>query len=117
MLGEHPAGVDELCKFLDLDPALLERQELPRANTGGLPRSRTLTAVLSRRNPIRSSLRVVLPSGIRARARRTLVQRNTTKPALDPGTRARLQELYRGDVCELESLIDRDLSHWLRPSN
>jgi hypothetical protein len=117
MLGEHPAGVEDLCEFLDLDPALLERQELPRANTGGVPRSRTLTAVLSRRNPIRSSLRLVLPSGIRAPARRALVRRNTTKPPLDPDTRARLQELYRGDVRELEALIDRDLSHWLRPSN
>ena len=69
------------------------------------------------RNPIRSSLRLVLPSGIRARARRSPGPAQHDETGAGPDTRARLQELYRDDVCELESLIDRDLSHWLRPSN
>ena len=30
--------------------------------------------------------------------------------------RARLRELFRDDVLELQDLIDRDLSHWLDPS-
>jgi hypothetical protein len=116
MLGEQPRGVNDLCEFLDLDPALFEQQELPRANIGGLPRSRALTALLSRRNPVGSSLRRVLPSGVRARARSALVRRNTSRPALDPATRARLQEIYRDDIHDLEGLLDRDLSAWLRTS-
>jgi hypothetical protein len=115
ILGRKAHGIDDIYAFLGLERGLIEQQELPRANAGGLPRSRALTAVLSQRNPLRSSLRRVLPPGARARVRQALVRRNTEKPPLDPTTRARLQDIYRADIHELEALIDRDLSHWLLP--
>lgn len=36
------------------------------------------------------------------------------RPPLLPGIRAELTESLRGDILRLESLIGRDLSHWLQ---
>jgi hypothetical protein len=115
--GPNARGLDDLFTFLELDPSLLAQQQLPRANAGGLPRSHALTALMSQRNPVRSALRHVLPAGMRRRLRQGLVERNTAKPPLDPHARARLQEIYRADITELEGLLDRDLSAWLRTSS
>jgi hypothetical protein len=40
--------------------------------------------------------------------------RNLARPPLDPGTRARLLELYRPDILALQDLLGRDLSGWLK---
>jgi hypothetical protein len=114
LLRGDGSSLGDLFDFLELDRSSLEEQQLPRANAGGLPRSRALTAVMSQGNPLRSSLRHLLPAGVRSRFRQALVRRNTTKPPLDPAARARLQEIYRADICQLEGLLNRDLSAWLQ---
>ena len=109
MLGEHPRGIDDLCEFLDLDPAPFGRQELPRAKSV-VCHDPHPHGVLSGHNPVRSSLRRVLPSTIRARVRNALVRRNTVRRPLERATRAKLHEIYRDDIHKLEGLLDRDLS-------
>ena len=43
-----------------------------------------------------------------------LKHKNLDKPELLPATRKELTELYRPDIQQLETLIGRDLSHWLK---
>jgi hypothetical protein len=39
---------------------------------------------------------------------------NLEKPQMKPETREYLKNLYREDILKLQTLINRDLSHWLR---
>jgi hypothetical protein len=117
LLGEESDSLGELFEFLGLDPSLLEQRQLPKANAGGLPRSRALARLMSGQSFIRSSMRRVVPAALRARARRELVRRNTSKPPLDAATRVRLQDIYRDDIGQLEAILDRDLSPWLSARN
>jgi hypothetical protein len=38
---------------------------------------------------------------------------NLSKPEMDPAVRADLAALFEDDVRRLETLLGRDLSHWL----
>lgn len=49
------------------------------------------------------------------RVRRLMVQ-PVTYPPLLPDTRARLADYYAADIARLETMIGRDLRHWLRDS-
>lgn len=43
----------------------------------------------------------------------SLRSKNLEKPTLDPEIRSELNNVYREDIIKLQSLINRDLSHWL----
>lgn len=46
-----------------------------------------------------------------------LLRSHRPKPELDMTSHRQLIELYREDIMKVESIINRDLSHWLRFSN
>jgi len=108
-LREDPGEVmSELFAFLGVDPEVLVDTE-SKHNRSGLPRSHILHRLLT--HPVaewtmRGPLRTI---------RTTLRDWNTAyeKPPMDPGVRQDLEEEFRDDIRELETLIDRDLSHWL----
>jgi hypothetical protein len=112
--GDPDAVIRELLLFLELDPTL-EHPGIRRENAGGVPRSRTLAAVASNPNALRTTARRLLPRSLRARVRREIAARNVHKPAMAPSARMRLVETYRRDIDLLADLIGRDLSSWLRP--
>jgi len=95
----------ELWQFLGLDP----QQGYPDDNTYSVSLSPSLKSLVwfSRA----SGLRKILP--IRARARiRAAAARWVTVPPMDPETRTWLREHYEPHNHALETLLDRDLSHW-----
>ena len=71
-----------------------------------------------RPTPLRLLARV-LPQSLRYRVGQRLRRANTAygrKIPLDPGLKASLEEELRPDIERLETLIERDLSHW-RPAS
>lgn len=80
-----------------------------RHNRSGLPRLQFLHRILTHSIAewtMRGPLRTI---------RTTLRDWNTAyeKPTMDPDIRRDLEDGYREDIKKLETLIDRDLSHWL----
>jgi hypothetical protein len=73
-----------------------------------------LRRFLDEPNAARRMLETVLRGRWRARVYGKLRAYNRRPPpALDPGLRRTLAERYRSDIEQLQTLIDRDLSHWL----
>lgn len=86
---------------------------VPRENPSGTLRSPT-AAKLARGKASRLAGRVV-PSTVRAVARRQYAKRNLTAqqtPPIDPATEAQLRELFREPNRRLEELLGRPITVW-----
>ena len=105
----------EVFRFLGVDDTFVPDIST-RYSTSALPRSRKLHALLTRHRPIRGD-RWRLPSRAVGFLFDRLVSLNLRpRPPLPPDLRRGLIEDYREDVLELQSLLGRDLSHWLEPT-
>ncbi len=111
--GDSTRTLKDVFRFLGVDDAFAP-DTAAKARESGLPRSGELHRILTTHNRIRSLARQLLPQAVRGRVRLALLNRNLTKPQLAAETRWHLIEQYRDDILELEVLIERDLSHWLR---
>lgn len=107
----HPEAVRrDLFQFLGVDPSF--QPEARRVNASGVPRSRWLHAALTAARPVRDAVVPLLPDPVVDWVN-ALKNRNLEKPPMPSDVRARLIDAFRPHVRRLESLIDRDLSHWL----
>lgn len=103
-------------RFLGVDEAFFPDISM-KHNASGLPKSALLVSLITRRNPLKTVLKPLLPKGLRTRISVGIQNRNLNPaPPLPPEDRERLIELYRKDILKLQDLIGRDLSRWLEPS-
>jgi hypothetical protein len=98
----------DLFGFLEVD-ATFRVDMTERHNVTTFPRWPALDNVLGQLKPL---LRAGLPSHLHTRARAWY--RRPSRPRPDRADHARLLAVYREDVRELQDLIGRDLSMWLR---
>lgn len=101
----------ELLDFLDLTDDL--RRGFPTANPSIHYRSGGAQNLINSLRRARNRLGIPGGWGLNS----WLVRVNRTrrkKPALSPAFRAELTAWFTPDVARLESVLDRDLSHWLR---
>lgn len=104
----------DLFRFLEVEEGFVPDTSL-RHNASGVPKSRLLVSLLKQPNPIKDTLKPLLPEGLRKRISVSLQNKNLTEaPPLDEDVRRELTETYRQDILELQGLIRRDLSAWLR---
>jgi hypothetical protein len=85
-----------------------------RPKVSGAPRSRWLHDFLRGAHPVKSLAKILLPAPLRQRAKLRLTNRNLVKQEFPPDIRRELTALYRADILELQDLIERDLTAWLR---
>ncbi len=101
-------------EFLEVDPSFVV--DTSKRHNKGLVRNNTmLTRLLYANFPGREWLKKRISDQARTVVSKTLTK--TTHSAASPLTadlRARLVSRFRDDVRELESLVDRDLSSWVR---
>lgn len=111
-LTQHPADLARtLFEHVGVDPSVppaLNR----RVNKSGVPDRRWVHRLLTGLQPVREALDPVIPEPVVDWAN-ALKNRNLEKPPLDPAVRARLIDTFRPHVRRLETLLDKDLSHWL----
>jgi hypothetical protein len=107
----------EIFRFLDVDDSFI----LPTTeafNASVVPKNSGLFRLFTKRNPLMQFARSIAPARVRAIAMRT---RNRTlatgKPALEPELRSKLVCIYREDIQQLQRLLDRDLSAWLKETD
>ena len=98
-------------EHVGVDPGV-ELREDRRVNKSGVPEHRWVHRGLQALQPVKEALAPVIPQGLVDWANR-LKNSNLQKPEMRPATRRRLIETYRPHVRRLESIVDRDLSHWL----
>ena len=98
--------------FLDIDPDFQPDMSV-RHNVSGIPKSRLLHAIIGRPSRAKDLVKRLLPAGAQ-RLHAALMRGNivVTEPRIAPETERALQEEYREDIVQLESLIGRDLSAW-----
>ena len=108
------AVLQDIFRFLEVDDSFVPDTSL-KYNVSGVPQSRVLHKFLIRPNRLKDIVRPLLPRSAR-RYLGALVRRyNITdrKPELPQDIRHYLVKLYRDEILQLESLINKDLSHWV----
>jgi hypothetical protein len=105
----------ELFSFLGVDDRFVPDVST-RHNVSGTPKSMSLHRFLTRPNSLKTIVKPWLPSLWRKKLRGEALKWNTVvgNSRLADETRSYLIDLYRDDVLKLQSLIHRDLSHWLK---
>jgi hypothetical protein len=116
LVKDQTQFLQDLFKFIGVRPDFLPDTS-QRGREGGTPQNRWLHQLLTQNNPIRTSIaavmKLVFPLEKRQQLRDKLVKGNITKNKLDSETRSQLIEIYRHDINQLQTLINRDLSAWL----
>lgn len=102
----------EIYEFLGVDPGFAPDTSY-RHNRSGEIENSIARHIWTRTAALRTMLRPLWPEFVRDSVH-PLRSVTLVKPQLDPAVRARLIPVLRDDVNQLESLIERDLSHWLR---
>jgi hypothetical protein len=114
--SRDPRGtLSSICRFLKVDDQFPFNVDQIYNSSGGRIRNSTVGGLWAASLPLRRALRPWLPKSLRDAAFKK-VTANTEKVPLKPETRARLQQLYRDDIRQLQELTGRDLKAWWQPS-
>jgi Sulfotransferase family len=85
-----------------------------RVNVTKSPRNTALHWLVTQPNGLRAMAKRVLPRRLRTWVGRWVGKYNHIRPApFDPHVRAELTRLHRPNILRLQTMIGRDLSHWL----
>lgn len=105
----------DIFTFLEVDPSYKINTNI-KYNISGIPRSIFIQKMLIRPNLIAYALRLFTTKKQRDKLRAILNKLNTRKrkTTILPETHQYLRELYKDDIIQLQSLIGRDLSGWLK---
>lgn len=85
-------------------------------NVSPAVRSASLMKWINRPSLLKAPVKAILPPALRRQFVDRLVElnlsRSSAKPVIPNGAERDLRVRYRKDICDLEQLIGRDLSHW-----
>jgi len=101
----------DLYDFLGVDTNFVPDTSV-KHNPAAIPKNRLLNRLFFDPTLIRIT-KSALPESVQVMAKRIQQQNLKPAPKLPADLRAELLNLYREDILQLESLVDRDLSIWL----
>lgn len=109
---ETEEEVRRIYERIGVDPSF--EPTLAIHNASGIPYSQVAHDFLNRTHPVKEAVKPLIPeSWRRALAHAVKTLNLQSSPSLDPSLRRRLtHQVFADDLRRLESLIDRDLSHW-----
>lgn len=99
--------------FLEVDPAF-RPDTTQKHNASGLIRNPVLRAMYARLSKLRASVRPLISPKLRHQITEWMLK-DAEKQYLPPEIRAELTDFYRSEIEELQDMLQRDLSHWLKP--
>lgn len=104
--------LQEIFLFLEVDATFVPDSTI-RTNVSGVPKSRVMHSMVVALN--RPTLKQLIPARLVRELREPIRNLILAKPPqMSPEVRRELIEVYREDILELQYLIDRDLSRWLK---
>jgi hypothetical protein len=83
-------------------------------NVTGIPKNKLLHKFFSKPNLITTSVKYLIPRPLRQKLINDIRNSNLVKPQLTQPLRQQLISIYREDILNLQELIQRDLSEWLK---
>jgi hypothetical protein len=107
--------VKDLFQFLGVDDRFQPDTKV-RHNVSGVPKNRRLHQFLTEgihTSPVWNVLKRPIPERTYRRWITGVKNRNLVKPAFNPSTRRKLLDEYRVDIRECQTILGRDLGHWL----
>lgn len=107
--------IQGIFRFLDVDAQFTPDLSL-KHNVSGKPRMPALHSFLVKPNKVKDMVRPLLPRAVRRKMGLMIKQWNiiATSPKMSSTARQQLLDFYREEIEQLQVLIDRDLSHWLK---
>ena len=114
--NEPEALLREIFDFLEVDNCYIPNT-MVRYNAGGAYVNKTLQRVIKRvvvkDNLLKKALRNFLPHDQRLRIATRIVNLNRKENKMSTIERDTLKTIYKSEIEQLQSLINKDLSHWL----
>lgn len=96
----------DIFKFLGVDPSFAPNMT-QKFNVSAVPRYRLLNSILGGASK-------VLPKDMYNKLNNSIKEWNSTKPnPVSPELRSELSQYFKDDILKLQSLINKDLSHWI----
>lgn len=116
-LVNEPLGLcQDIFKFLSVDPEF-KPDTSKRPNVSGFPKSsifhQFMKCLFMEDNPIKRISQQLFSKAFRRQIMVSLQRMNMEKRAMPQHIKNDLKDLFRNDIQRLESLINRDLSHWI----
>lgn len=109
--------LQNIFEFLEVDTAFKPDMK-HKANVSGTPKNKTVDSFVNtffnKKNPIRYTARYLIPEKTRWRFTTNVRNRNLVRQTIPSEIRVELTQQFRDDILQLEELIDRDLSPWLK---
>lgn len=117
-LHKRPVSLfEEIFSFLEVDPHFQIDLTI-KHNQSGVPKFRMVHNFFKNDNKLRLALQPLTRFFITPNLRKVLSYRiqskNLTKLEIDPNTYTELVDVFKDDVIKLQSIIDKDLSDWLK---
>jgi len=106
-------------QFLHIDPSFQFDNSTIKKNSGGLPKNRLAGTVFKMLNNFQKTtlgkqLKQATPSAARQLFGKAKKSNLKPPPPLPATVHKRLQAFYAPDIAQLENMLQRDLSHWLK---
>jgi len=114
LIADSDAYMREMLTFIGVDPEF--RIDTTTRHHKGLVKSQSLKSrLLYAQFPGKQFLKRHLPSVAREKIQGRIEDATHAEPEpMSSATKSRLVDMFRDDVNALQSLVDRDLSHWLQ---
>jgi hypothetical protein len=110
---ESPSAVvQDVYDFIGCDPGFEPNTDV-QYNASGVPKRRWVEQFLGQRHTAKEILKPFIPAPLRKRVAVWLRNQNLEKPELPVDTKRCLTRRFEDDIRELQTLLDRDLHHWL----
>ncbi len=103
----------DIFRFLEVDDSFVP-SFAKNHNRTQVPKNRTVNILLNRPNPLKAIVKQLIPTNIRKKISDSIKAKNQGKPKLSPKIRQQLIAVYREDILQLQDLIGKDLSLWLK---
>ncbi|NQY95629.1 MAG: sulfotransferase [Henriciella sp.] len=101
-------------EFIGVDPDFVPTKS-DKVNAGGVPKNQAFQDFLMKPNPVTKAVGLVVPQETRLKIRDWMARKNMNAPeTLSSNARAMLLERLSDDIRALETLLDWDLSAWMR---
>lgn len=104
--------LEDIYRFIGVNPDFRVNTNKPH-NVSGTIANPVLRMLWTQTHSVRSIVRPVLPKMWRSRVAKFFTSQKMIRTQIPQTTRCQLVRQYRPDILKLQSLLDRDLTHWM----
>lgn len=121
-ISSPEAIMSDIYRFLGVDESF-QGDHSKKLNISGVPKSKFIYNSLTRlyrkfasTGKMKKMIHYFLPKKTRSKITAAIFERSLNKPKMSQEDKEKLLSLYRKEILELQTLLDKDLTRWLNPS-